>query len=145
TKADVVQSHLEVLMEQLLETEDLQVDDDGDIGVEHASAVWWARVRPRAGAPHIEVFSVAVTDVAPDPGLLEALNDLNGRLSHCRAFHADRKVVVAGELVGEWATLDDLVCLSGEVSSTAHREGPLLVKTFGGSVARPEHVDEEDA
>lgn len=145
TLTHVVQSHLEVLMEQLLDTEDLAVDDDGDIGVEHASAVWWARVRDRGRTPHLEVFSVVVTGVGPDPGLLEALNDLNRTLSHCRIFHTEDKVVLAGELVGQWATLEDLQCLSSEIATTAHREGPRLARTFGGTVTRPEHVDEEDA
>lgn len=143
SRTDVVQSHLEVLMEQLLGTEELQVDDDGDIGVEHASAVWFSRVRPRGDSPHIEVFSVVVSDVDADPGLLEALNDLNRRLSHCRAFHTDRRVVVAGEIVGEHATLPDLECLALEVARAAHAEGPELVRAFGGHVSRPDWTEED--
>ncbi|MCW2607333.1 MAG: hypothetical protein JWO60_2026 [Frankiales bacterium] len=143
TKRDVVQSHLEVLVEQLLETDDLKVQPDGDIGVEHDSAVWSARVRDRGGDPHIEVFSVVVSDVAADPGLYEALNDLNARLSHCRAFHSGSSVVVAGELLGETTTYADLACLAHEVAHAAHGEGPGLAATFGGRVARPDHVDDD--
>lgn len=134
-KRDVVQSHLEVLMEQLLETEELSVDDDGDVPVRHGSATWVARVRDRGSTPHIEVFSVVVADVDQDPGLLEALNDLNRRLVHCRAFHADRAVVVAGELVGETCALADLECLAMEVAAAAVDQGPALARTFGGHLA----------
>lgn len=144
TKVDVVQSYLEVLVEQLLETDDLKVHPDGDIGVEHRSAVWFARVRDRADSPHIEVFSVMVADVGPDPGLYEALNELNRQLTHCRAFHTGRAVVLAGELVGETTTLADLACLANEVADVAHEEGPQLAGTFGGTVARPDHVGDDD-
>lgn len=139
-----MQSHLEVLVEQLLETDDLKVQPDGEIGVEHRSAVWFARVRERGGEPHIEVFSVVVADVDADPGLYEALNDLNRRLSHCRAFHAGRQVVLAGELRGESTTFPDLECLAQEVAFAAHGEGPGLAATFGGTVARPHLVDDAD-
>lgn len=143
TKSDAVQSHLEVLMERLLGTEDLKVDPDGDIGVEHGSAVWWARLRQRGQQPHIEVFSVALDEVDADPGLYEALNDLNRRLSHCRAFHAGRQVVLAGELVGESTSLPDLDCLAHEVAVAAHVEGRRLAEVFGGVVGRPEWVEDE--
>lgn len=139
---DVIQSHLEVLMAQHLETDELLVDCDGDIAVQDERARYVARVKKYGhNVPHIEVYSIVVRGVDADPGLYEALNDWNRRLSHSRAFWTDRKVVVAGELVGEAAGLADLVCLCSEIAGMAGGEGPKIAATFGGQLSCP---DEED-
>lgn len=136
---DVIQSHLEVLMSQHLETDDLQVDCDGDIGVHEGSACYVARVKQYGhNLPHIEVYSVVVDGVDADPGLYEALNEVNRKLTHTRAFWTNRKVVVAGEIVGSSAELEDLECLCGEIAGLANEEGPKLAATFGGAVSFPD-------
>lgn len=136
---DVIQSHLEVLMSQHLETDDLQVDCDGDVAVHADTARYVARVKQYGhNTPHIEVYSVVVDGVDADPGLYEALNEMNRRLAHARAFWTDRKVVVAGEIVGSSAELADIERLCGEIAGTANEEGPKLAATFGGAVSFPD-------
>lgn len=144
SQMDVIQSHLEALMEQHLETDELRVDCDGDIGVHNQSARYVARVKAYGhNEPHIEVYSIVVDGVEADPGLYEALNELNRRLAHSRAFWTERKVVFAGELVGEAAELADLECLCEEIAGMAHEEGPKLAATFGGEVSFPEEMEGE--
>ena len=134
SKKDVVQSHIEVLMQQFLEVDHLHVDDDGDIPVRAGNAVYTVRVAKHEQInPHVEAYAIVVDDVDADPGLYEALNSLNRRLSHSRAFWTDRKVVLAGEVVGVGLELPALGCLCEEIAMAANHEGPALAKTFGGT------------
>lgn len=145
SKRDVIQSHVEVLMQRFLETDELKVDSDGDIPVSHGSASYYVRVaRQPVECPHVEVYAVAVEEIDADPGLYEALNALNRRLSHARVFWSDRKVILAGELIGETMAFGDLACLCCEIGGTAHDEGPRLAATFGGRVAFPDAIDDEE-
>lgn len=144
TRQDVVQSHLETLMERYLGTDDLQIEEDGDIPVAYRSAVYRVRVLP-GEKPHVGISAVMIRDIDPDPGLYEALNELNSRLSHARAFWVDSTVVLAAELVGLGLDLDDLECTCGEIAVTAHCQGPRLAQIFGGTVANPDDVGDNVA
>lgn len=140
----MVQSHMETLMERLLETDELKVKEGGEVPVSHRSAAYTVRVVGIDLRPHVEVYAVAVDDIDEDPGLYEALNLLNRGLSHARAFWEDRKVVLAASLLGAALGLDELTCTCQEIAAVAHREGPRLAKTFGGTVARPDEVEEDE-
>ncbi len=142
TRQDVVQSHLETLMERYLGTDDLQIDEDGGIPVAYRSAVYRVRVLP-GEKPHVDITAAMISDIDPDPGLYEALNELNSRLSHARAFWDGGVVVLAAELVGLGMDVDDLECTCGEIAVTAHRQGPRLAKTFGGTVANPAEAGDD--
>lgn len=129
---DVVQSHLECLMQEMLEAEELVVQPNGDIGVRTDSGGYTARVLKRGGTPHIEVYSILLTEIDKDPGLLEKLNDVNEGLSHVRVFWSDQRVIVAGELVGPTAEGDGLSCLCDEVAHAVDRHAGEIKAVFGG-------------
>ena len=130
----VIQSHLEALMQQVLEVEELHVADNGSVHVTTDLGSYTVRVCPSCPEPHIEVFSVAVRDVAADPGLYEAVNDLNRVASHARLFWTGERVIVAGELLGASADVASLRCLCNEVAGLVDREAPKLAEVFGGVV-----------
>ena len=134
----VIQSHLETLMQEILEVEELYVDDNGDVDVRTKVAGYTARICPSCDAPHIEVFSVLVRDIPADPGLYEALNDLNRGMSHARFFWANDCVILAGELLGRSADEDSLRCLCNEVAAMADEHAPRLAGIFGGTVREEE-------
>lgn len=119
-------------MQEWLEVEELVVDEDGDIGVRAGEVGYWARLRRSEDDPHIEVFTLVLTDVEPDPGLYEALNEINRGASHVHAFFSTDAVVIAGELVGETADERSLGCLCREVVDLATKYGPELQAVFGG-------------
>lgn len=144
SRRDVVQSHMETLMERLLETDELRVGESGEVPVQYRSAVYSVRVIGGEGDPHVEVYAIAVTDIDPDPGLYEALNAMNLRGAHARAFLEDSKVVLAATLLGATLEPGELECVCGEIAAVAHREGPRLAKTFGGSVAHPDDAEEDE-
>ena len=145
SKRDVVQSHIEVLMAQMLETDDLKINPCNEIPVFYRSAVYKVRVSPSPQpAPHVEVFAVALDEIDPDPGLYEALNSINRKLSHARAFYSERQVIIAGELYGETLDLPELRCTCDEVAAVADYEGLRLAAVYGGHVARPNYAEEEE-
>src|SRR4051812_31973859 len=126
-------------MEQVLGLDELYIDCQGEIPVFHKSAVYRVRVSPAAyRCPHVEIYAVAVADIDADPGLFEALNTINSKLSHGRAHWADRKVVIGTELVGDSLDVDALGCTCVEIGEAAHREGLALSAVYGGVVARPD-------
>ena len=121
-------------MQQYLDIDHLHVDDDGDIPVRHGNVVYTVRLAKHGSIePHVEAYAIVVSDVDADPGLYEALNSINRRLSHSRAFWVDRKVVFAGEVVGVGLELPALACLCDEIAMAAGHEGPKLATTFGGT------------
>ena len=142
---DVVQSHIETLMERILGIEELYVSPTGEIPVTFHSAMYKVRVSPAPyQSPHVEIVAVAVDEVDADPGLYEALNAINRKAAHARAFWTERKVVVATELYGPSVSHEELECCCDEVGVIAHVEGPRLAKTYGGVVAHPERLGEDE-
>ena len=139
---DVVQSHLECLMQELLEVEELKVRPDGSIGVSTESGAYVARVLDFGEQPHIEVFSVLLTEIDNDPGLLERINEMNAGLSHCRVFWSNQRVVIAGELVGPSADVAALACLCEEVACAVDHAAPDIKAVFGG-LLDPEREEAE--
>lgn len=133
----VVQSHMEVLMKQVLSLEELIVSPQDEVVVSTRNGNYSVRVRQRP-EPHIEVYSVLVSDVEADPGLYEALNEINRRLSHCRVFWYRDNVVLAGELVGISATREALSCLCDEVAEHVDSDAAELHTVFGGTTYEKE-------
>jgi hypothetical protein len=132
SRQTVVQSHLEALMQQVLEVKELRVTPAGYVNVSSDVNGYSVRLRSGREEPHIEVYSVAIREIASDPGLYEALNEINRKLSHTHVFWAEDQVVVAGEILGASADVAGLSCLCDEVVAVSDHHGPLLAETFGG-------------
>jgi hypothetical protein len=125
-------------MQQMLEVEELRVTPEGYVNVRTEVSGYTVRLRSGREDPHIEVFSIAIREVSADPGLFEAINDVNSRLSHCRMFWCDDQVVVAGELLGSSAEVAGLRCLCDEIVAVSDMHGPRLAETFGGKTGEEE-------
>jgi hypothetical protein len=133
-RSDVVQSHVESLLERMLDDRNLRRDDDGSWPMRNGSALY--RVSVGGGEhPHVEVWSVAVEGVRPTKALYERINDYNRRSSHGRWFLADDRVVVTSELVGETLDLEELTCSCEEIGAAADVGGLELQRDFGGRVS----------
>lgn len=139
---EVVQSHLECLMQEMLEVDELKVRSNGDIGVSTESGGYTVRVLKRGPNPHIEVYSILLTEIDKDPGLLEKLNDLNAGLSHLRVFWSERRVVAAGELVGTTAEGDGLSCVCDELAHFIDHHAEEIKAVFGGLLLNDREDDE---
>jgi hypothetical protein len=142
-RPDVIASHVEALLERMLDTDHVVPDAPGQWSVRNGSALYTVRVKD-AERPHVEVFAVVVEGVRPTKALYERLNDYNARASHGRWFLEGDKVVVAGELVGETLDVEELTCTCSEVGYGADHGGQALQAEFGGIVRFPPEQAAED-
>ena len=141
-KYDVLQSHVEALLAEVLDVERVQVGDRREVPVEWEDVQIAVRLRVDGGHHHAEVFGFAVHQVGLDPGLLEELNTLNRRACRARVFWAYDSVVVAGEVDAERTSAQDLSELCGEVAGWVRNQGPRLAAKYGGFCP---HDGEEEA
>ncbi len=135
-RPDVIASHVETLLEHMLDIDHVVPDTPGQWSVRNGTALYTVRVK-EADRPHVEVFSVAVDGVKPSKALYERINDFNARASHGRWFLEGDKVIVAGELVGETLDVEELTCTCSEVGYGADHGGQVLQGEFGGAVRFP--------
>jgi hypothetical protein len=132
---DVLQSHLEALVCEVLEADRVAVDDRGEVPLSCAGTTLRVRLRPHHRG-HVEVYGYAVEDVPLDPGLLEELNTLNRRGCRARTFWTEELVVVAAETHALRANAEELDELLDEVAGRIRAEGPRLAEKYGGRVPK---------
>ena len=139
-RPDVIASHVENLLEHMLETDHLVTDVPGQWSVRDGTALYTVRVKNQA-SPTVEVFSIALDGIRPTRALYERINDLNLRATHSRWFVEGNRVIVAGELVGETLDAEELASTCREVAISANEEGKALHEVFGGVLSFPAEPD----
>ena len=74
SKTDMVRAYAESLMKQILGTDQIIRDDDGDYPVRYRSALYYVRIDPGSNDdPVVQVFAIALADVASGAELLEEI------------------------------------------------------------------------
>jgi len=139
SKIDLVSSHVETLLEQLLQTDHVQRCDDGGwtFCFGH-STTCRVRVLDRHD-PRVEVYAVAAEEMRPTKALLARLNDLNAEARRSRWFAADGMVVVTHEMVGETLEYEEFVATCREVATgaegfaTSESKAPIRAESNGAS------------
>jgi hypothetical protein len=142
-RPDVIASHVENLLEGMLETDHVVPDNPGQWSIRAGTALYTVRVKDQT-SPNVEVYAVALEGVRPTRALYERINDLNLRSSHSRWFVEGHRVVVAGELVGETLDAEELASTCREVAINADQEGQALHEVFGGTLRFPVADDAVD-
>jgi hypothetical protein len=135
-RPDVIASHVETLLERMLGADHLPQDVDREWSVRSGTAMYTVRVKDQPN-PNVEVFSVALDGVRPTRALYERLNEFNLHAAHSRWFVEGRRVIVAGELVGETLDPEELVSTCNEVATSADQGGQQLHESFGGALRFP--------
>jgi hypothetical protein len=101
SKTEMVRAYAESLLEQVVGTDKVKPDNDGDYPVRYQSALYYVRIDPgRRDDPVVQVFAAAVDKVEPGPPLYEALNDINTQLRFARAFWVRGQVLIEAEMPG---------------------------------------------
>jgi hypothetical protein len=96
----MVRAYVESLLEKLIGTDHLVADDDGDYPVRYRDALYYVRLVGE-NYPIVQVFSIAVADIAGTPELMAALNELNSQIRFARAFWVRGQVLIEVDLIGE--------------------------------------------
>ncbi len=106
-------------------------DHDGDLPVHFHGAQFFVRVVGPVN-PWVQVFSVAVSDIGPTPGLMTALNEINTLIHFARAFHVGEQVIVESEIWAEDVTPANFLAACQNVASATDAFAPRIVDQFGG-------------
>ena len=128
---DIARSHLETLIERITGIEKALPDQDGDYFIRTANAGFYTRVDGDE-PPVFRVFTVVVDKVDKTPELLDALNDINKRLTFLRAMWAGNQIMIEGETLGLTATIEDFDAICGRLSGATDHFGAELIDRFGG-------------
>lgn len=141
----MVTSHVETLIERVTSSDKAQPDQDGDYPVRFRDALYYVRVAGTDTRPIVRVFSVAVADIQPSPGLYEMINEINSQIGFCRCFWVAGQVLVESEHLGMTINTADFYELAESVGVAADHFGPKIAERFGGTLAFDESKTEEYA
>ncbi len=130
--AEALRPLVEDALEGWLGLDELVRDADGDYPIRVGSALMFVQVLDGV-PPVVRIFSPILRDVAASAVLLEALNDINGRIRFGRVFWTGRQVVVAMELTAAGITADQVVFACTELGNLADHLDDGLHGRFGGA------------
>jgi hypothetical protein len=127
--------HLRPLVEQtlreVLHVGELKYDEHGDIPIRFGSALVFVRLVGGEN-PKVQVFSHLLWEVSSTSGLVEALNDINTRLSFGRVFWDGEQVIAAIDLPAPGLSGEYVARACFEIGSLADHFDEELVERFGG-------------
>jgi hypothetical protein len=132
-------AHLEQLLCDFLQVDDVEPDHDGDYPVTSPEGNdLWVRLNTDVVPASVQVFSVLATDVAPIPALFEELNGINASAAHVKVLWAAGAVMAEVDLVAGALDPVELANALEVVRHTADRYHGMLSAFFaappGGGV-----------
>lgn len=140
-KREMVEAHVERLLERITGDERLERDQAGDWPFTRNRSMMYVTINGDK-AQQVAVYAVAAHSVPADSSLFELLNTINNQISYSRAFWTDSQVLVAAEMVAESLDIEELQTALDRVAAAADRFGPQVVELCGGQTPRPDHPDE---
>jgi hypothetical protein len=144
SKTDMVRAYTESLLKQVLSTDNVVTDDDGDYPVRFNSALYYVRIDSGSNDhPVVQIFAIALAGIDAGPELFERLNGINTRLRFARCFWVANQVLFESEMVGEELSLVGLRQACETVGGAADFFGKQLADEFGGKTAFADEKAEE--
>ena len=139
----MLRSHVERCLQDIWNTRDVAVDEDGDYPFSFGTAACWVRVLT-GPVPGVRVFATAVVDVKSSARLLAEVNDLNSRSAWVKVGLVAGAIQVWTDL--HWGGVDRLPLDQAmhAVGSAADDNGALLASMFGGRTPYGPHRTELD-
>jgi hypothetical protein len=116
----------------LLDVDDVQVDDDGDIPIMVGSTVMFLRVA--TDAPAIKIFAQILTDVRWSTALLEAVNEINRDYPFVRAWWDTDRVLLCTDLMAFPYVEQHVIAALQSFGQIADEIDDDLQRRFGGRV-----------
>lgn len=133
-RADVLRPYVEKTLKELLQTDNLIIDDDGDVPIRTGSSMYYVRLLDRE-IPLVRVFATLVTGVKKNAKLLGALNDINNDIAMARVFWCEDDVIVSSEMVAETLDKIELDQACRNISWIADTYDTKLHEEFGGKMS----------
>ena len=134
-KREMVENHVEKLLERITGKESLHRDDQGDWPFGLERGVMYVGVRGQAEA-HVQVWGVAAVEVPESPELYKVLSQTNNAVQFSRAIYQNGEVLIATELVGETLDMEELQVAVERVAAGADKFGPEIVEACGGRTVK---------
>lgn len=139
-------SWLEDTLKRELKLDEVKRDDDGDIPLEHGSAVVFIRAIDDDDGASVLIFAPLLEDFAMRPEVYEAVNTINRNTPFAKAIvnADDPQIILSAELhiFGE-LSIDQLMATIDLVADRADHYDTLLQKRFGGRTMLEDGEDGE--
>lgn len=140
---EMAHSHVQRLLREGMELDEVMQDCDGDYPFRHGSAAYFLSVSPTGHM--VKIWSRAVSGVTTRAAVLREVNELNGQLLHSRAYVKDSALMIEAVLAVEELTKDHLVAVCFEVGGASDAVGPMVATVHGGCVWFEDDEVEESA
>ena len=122
---------VERTLREVLHVGELKYDKQGDIPIRFGSAM--VSVRLVGGkTPTVQVFSPLLWELSSTGGLVEALNNINTRLTFGRVFWDGEQVIAAIDLPAPGLSGEYVALACIEIGSLADHFDEELAERFGG-------------
>ncbi len=126
-----VVAHVEKILKAYLETEDLVVDEEGDVPIRRGSALYHVRVGQQE--PYrVEVVSSVLSEVEESYDLLRALNEINAGFYGIQAYYRKGRVIFSSDMLAETLQAEELERACALISGCADKYDDELQAKFGG-------------
>lgn len=130
-----VRAHVESVIESVAGRLAIIADADGDYPLQRRATPIYARLRPDADPPTMQVFAVLLNGVEASPELHTELNDLNASTTFAKVFHAGRQVLAVVDLAAQTLDAHELITSVRRIREVADAIAPTLATVFGGELA----------
>ncbi|GAA3240666.1 T3SS (YopN, CesT) and YbjN peptide-binding chaperone 1 [Actinocorallia longicatena] len=132
---EMARAYVEKLLMEVLKTDSLKVDSDGDVPIRHGSSVAYVRVTQSGNTTRVRVFAEVLRGVEGSPELYEKLNEINGGILGARIYHRHGIVTLSAELLPENLQVEELRFAVDCVTTLADDLDDDLHGLFGGEKA----------
>lgn len=135
-------SHLQRMLREGMELDEIQQDCDGDYPFRHGTAVYYLSVT-RDGHM-VKVWSNVVLGLKGTVSVLREINATNAGLVHCRMFLSGTTLQVEAFLPIQPLVPGYLTAVCHELGETADNVGQLMAAVHGGCVTFEEELEAAD-
>ncbi len=130
TSGEELRAVLRAALAELLETDDVEPDGDGDFAVNAGSTVVY--VRALSEVPVVRLFSPVLTNVTVSPALLEAANDISRQYALLRAVWDGEAITLVTDLIAVPFVAEHLGHALSVIGHFADELDDQLQDRFGG-------------
>jgi Putative bacterial sensory transduction regulator len=125
-------AHVEKILKDYLETDELVFDGDGDVPIRRGSALYHVRVG-RQEPYRVEVVSSVLSGVEESYELLQALNEINAGFYGVQAYLRKGRVIFSADMAADGLRSEELERACALISGCADKYDDELQAKFGGS------------